>query len=117
MWFPKGNLLKNGLAYTKYNVLPNNTILLVTIEKFETNPMLVNVKKLKAYKYMKFEVQKQKQQMSIYWEQSACGLQAKNFDTKVEDEDYVTQKPQMQRNEEKEQMKDLEINTILSLEL
>jgi hypothetical protein len=39
---------------------------------------------------MKFEVQKQKQQMSIYWEQSACGLQAKNFDTKVEDEDYVT---------------------------
>ncbi len=48
---------------------------------------------------MKFEVQKQEQQMPVYWEQSACGLQAKDFDTKVEDEDYVTHKPQMQCNE------------------
>jgi hypothetical protein len=45
------------------------------------------------------------------------GLQAEDFDTKVEDEDYVTQKPQMQHNEEKEQMKDLEVNTILNLKL
>jgi hypothetical protein len=29
---------------------------LVTIEKFETNPVLVNVNKLKPYKYMEFEV-------------------------------------------------------------
>jgi hypothetical protein len=28
------------------------------IEKFETNHVLVNVNKLKPYKYMKFEVQK-----------------------------------------------------------
>jgi hypothetical protein len=28
------------------------------IEKFETNRVLVNVNKLKPYKYMKFEVQK-----------------------------------------------------------
>jgi hypothetical protein len=31
-------------------------MLLVTIEKFETNPMLVNMNKLKPYKYMEYEV-------------------------------------------------------------
>jgi hypothetical protein len=31
-------------------------MLMVTIEKFETNLVLVNVNKLKPYKYMKFEV-------------------------------------------------------------
>jgi hypothetical protein len=31
----------------------------MTIEKFETNPMLVNVNKLKPYKYMESKVQKQ----------------------------------------------------------
>jgi hypothetical protein len=36
-------------------------VLLVTIEKFETNPMLINVNKLKPYKYMEFEVQKKEQ--------------------------------------------------------
>jgi hypothetical protein len=36
-------------------VLPNNIVLLVTIEKFETNLTLVNVNKLKPYKYMNFE--------------------------------------------------------------
>jgi len=33
----------------------------MTFEKFETNFVLVNVNKLKPYKYMEFEVQKQKQ--------------------------------------------------------
>jgi hypothetical protein len=37
-------------------VLLNNIVLSVTIEKFETNPMLVNVNKFKPYKYVKFEV-------------------------------------------------------------
>jgi hypothetical protein len=55
-------------------MLPNNTVLLVTIEKFETNPMLVNVNKLKPYKYMEFEVPKKEQQMLIYWEKSASGI-------------------------------------------
>jgi hypothetical protein len=32
----------------------------MTIEKFETNPMLVNMNKLKPYKYMEFEIQKKK---------------------------------------------------------
>ncbi len=55
-------------------MLPNNIVLLVTIEKFETNRMLVNVNKLKPYKYMEFEVQEQEQQMLIYLEQSASGV-------------------------------------------
>jgi len=33
----------------------------VTIEKFETNLVLVNVNKLKPYKYMESKIQKQKQ--------------------------------------------------------
>jgi hypothetical protein len=37
-------------------VLTNNILLLVTIEKFETNLVLVNVNKFKPYKYMEFEV-------------------------------------------------------------
>jgi hypothetical protein len=36
-------------------------MLLVTIEKFDTNPVLVNVNNLKPYKYMEFEVPKKKQ--------------------------------------------------------
>jgi hypothetical protein len=40
-------------------------MLLVTIEKFETNPMLVNVNKLKPYKYMEFEVKKKTIDASI----------------------------------------------------
>ncbi len=31
-------------------------MLLVTIEKFKTNPLLVNVNKLKPYKYVESEV-------------------------------------------------------------
>ncbi len=63
MWFPKGN--KSHLwkftrkwfgPYKVQYVLPNNIVLLVTIEKFEINPMLVNVNKLKPYKYMEFEI-------------------------------------------------------------
>jgi hypothetical protein len=32
--------------------LPNNTILLVTIDKFDPNPILVNINKLKPYKFI-----------------------------------------------------------------
>ncbi len=46
----------------------------MTIEKFETNPVLVNVNKLKPYKYMEFEVQKQEQQIPIYWGQNVGGV-------------------------------------------
>ncbi len=80
MWFPKGNKSHLGKftrkwfgSYKVQYVLPNNIMLLVTIEKFETNPILVNVNKLKPYKYMEFEIQKKEQHMLIYWEQSAGG--------------------------------------------
>jgi hypothetical protein len=53
--FQRGSLLGNALDHTKY-VLPNNIMLLVTIEKFETNPMPVNVNKIKPYKYMESEI-------------------------------------------------------------
>jgi hypothetical protein len=73
MWFPKVN--KSHIAkFTRkwfrphkvQYVLPNNTMLLVTIKKFEANLMLVNVNKLKPYKYMESEVQKQEQQIATY---------------------------------------------------
>ncbi len=65
LWFPKGNKSCLGKftrkcfgLYRAQYVLPNNIVLLVTIEKPKTNPVLVNVKKLKRYKYMESEVQK-----------------------------------------------------------
>ncbi len=69
--------------------MPNNIVLLVTIEKFEANPMLVNVNKLKPYKYMESEVQKCEQQIAMYWKQSANGLQKDDSDTNMEYEDCV----------------------------
>ncbi len=66
---------------------------------------------------MKFKVQKQEQQMSIYLEQSGGGLQKEDFNMKVEDEVYVTQKPHMRGNDEKERMEDLKVKTILIIEL
>ncbi len=81
MWFPQGN--KSHLRkftrkwfgpYRVQYVLPNSIMLLATIEKFETNHVLVNVNKLKPYKYMESDVQNQEQQMPMYWEQSACGI-------------------------------------------
>ncbi len=49
-------------------------MLLVTIQKLETNPVLVNVNKFKPYKYMEFEVQKREQHMPIYWKQNVGGV-------------------------------------------
>ncbi len=49
-------------------MLFNNTILLVTFINFEPNHVLVNISKLKSYKFIKFEVQNSKVQTSIYWE-------------------------------------------------
>ncbi len=111
MWFPKGKkshlgkfIKKRFGPYKIQYVLPNNIVLLVTIERIETNLMLVNVNKPKPYKYMESKVQKGEQQMLIYWEQSSRGVQEDDFDTKVEDEDYVTQKPQIRGNEKEEWM-------------
>jgi hypothetical protein len=49
-------------------------MLLVTIEKFETNLVLVNMNNLKPYKYMEYKVQKKEQQMLVYWEKNASGV-------------------------------------------
>jgi hypothetical protein len=75
MWFPKLNKSHLGKFTRKWfglyiiqYVLPNNIVLLVTIEKFETNLVLVIVNKLKPYKCMESEVQKQEQQMPMSWE-------------------------------------------------
>ncbi len=94
MWFPKGNKSHLGKFTRKWfgpyiiqYLLSNNIVLLVTIEKFEINPVLVNVNKLKPYKYMESKFQKQEKQMLIYWEHSVIGVQAKNFDMKENDED------------------------------
>jgi hypothetical protein len=86
LWFLKGN--KSHLRkftrkwfgpYKVQYVLPNNAMLLVTIEKFEANHVLVNVNKLKPYKYMESKDYKQKQQMLMYWEQSVGGFQEEEF--------------------------------------
>jgi hypothetical protein len=65
LWFPKANKSHLGKFIRKWfgpyvvqYVLPINIMLLVTIENFETNLVLINVYKLKPYKYMEFEVQK-----------------------------------------------------------
>ncbi len=73
-------------------MLQNNTMLLVTIEKFETNLVLVNVNKFKPYKYMEFEVQKKEQQMSI-WEQNVGGVQEVTSNTEEDNEGCEIQKP------------------------
>jgi hypothetical protein len=47
------NFRDDGLDPIGYNiVLPNNTILLVTIDKFDPNPLLVNINKSKPYKFI-----------------------------------------------------------------
>ncbi len=63
--FPKGNKSHLGKFIKKWfgpckvqYVLLNNIMLLVTIEKFEANPMLVHVNKLKPYKSIESEVEK-----------------------------------------------------------
>ncbi len=92
-------------------------MLLVTIEKFETNLVLVNVNKLKPYKYMEYEVQKQEQQMLVYWGQNVSGVQAENFDMEADDENYEIRKPHMKNVKDKEQIKNPTMNIILNFNL
>jgi hypothetical protein len=65
LWFPKGNkshlrkfIRKWFRSYKVHYVMPNNIVLLMIIEKFETNHVLVNVNKLKPYKCMESKVHK-----------------------------------------------------------
>ncbi len=55
--------------------------------------------------------------MPIYWEQNGGGLQEKDSNMEIEDEDCVPHKPQMRSNDEKEWMEDLEVKPILTSKL
>ncbi len=66
---------------------------------------------------MESEVQKQEQQILIYWEQSASGIQMENFDMEEDDENCEIQKPHMQSIKVEEQMKDPMVNIILIFDL
>ncbi len=92
-------------------------MLLVTIEKLETNPVLVNMNELKPYKYMEFEVPKKKQQMPIYWEQSVGGVQVVTFDIEEDNDECQIQKPQMKNDEDEKQIIDLAVNIIFIFDL
>ena len=37
--------------YRVQYLLPNNTVLLVTVDKFDPDPVIVNINKLKTYRY------------------------------------------------------------------
>jgi hypothetical protein len=47
-------------------MLPNNTILLVTLINFESNIVLVNINKLKPYQLITSKVQNSKVHKQIY---------------------------------------------------
>ena len=57
LWFPKGANIHAGKLRNKWfgpyqvqYLLPNNTILLVTVDKFDPDPVIVNINKLKTYR-------------------------------------------------------------------
>jgi hypothetical protein len=57
--FPKekrrtlGNLRKDGLVHSRYSIAyPIILFILVYVSNFEPNPVLVNINKLKPYKYV-----------------------------------------------------------------
>ena len=57
LWFPKGANVHTGKLRNKWfgpyrvqYLLPNNTVLLVTVEKFDSGPVIVNINKLKTYR-------------------------------------------------------------------
>ncbi len=59
LWFPKGEKTQMGKFKKRWfgpfkvqYYLPNNIVLLVSINNFEPNPVLVNVNKLKPYRYV-----------------------------------------------------------------
>lgn len=67
IWFQKrnkshlGKFIKEWFGpYRVQYVLPNKMVLLVTLTNFEPNPMLVNINKLKSYKFIDYEVQDSK---------------------------------------------------------
>jgi hypothetical protein len=66
---------------------------------------------------MEFEVQRKEQQMPIYWEKNASGIQEVNFDMKEDNEDCEIQKPQMKNAEDKEHIIDPTVNIVFIFDL
>ena len=59
LWFPKGANVHVGKLRNKWfgpyrvqYLLPNNTVLLVTVDKFDPDPVIVNINKLKTYRFL-----------------------------------------------------------------
>ena len=57
LWYPKGANIYIGKLRNKWfgpyqvqYLLPNNTVLLVTVDKFDSDPVIVNINKLKTYR-------------------------------------------------------------------
>ena len=57
LWYPKGANVHVGKLRNKWfgpyqvqYLLPNNTVLLVTVVKLDSDPIIVNIKKLKSYR-------------------------------------------------------------------
>ena len=57
LWYPKGANVYAGKLQNKWfgpyrvqYLLPNNTVLLVTMDKFDPDPVIVNINKLKTYR-------------------------------------------------------------------
>ena len=57
LWFPKGANVYAGNLWNKWfgpyqvqYLLPNNMVLLVTVDKFDPDPVIVNINKLKTYR-------------------------------------------------------------------
>ena len=57
LWFPKGANVHAGKLRNKWfgpyrvqYLLPNNIVLLVTVDKFDPDPVIVNINKLKTYR-------------------------------------------------------------------
>ncbi len=72
LWFPKGSNSHLG-KFTKkclgsfriHYVLFKNTVLLMAFINFEPNPLLVNINKLKPYKFIEFKVQDSKMETLV----------------------------------------------------
>ncbi len=91
LWFPKVNKshlgIGNGLDLIEDNMCCQITfVLLVTIEKFETNPVLVNVNKLKPHKNMESKVPKKMNKCQYIGNRMQVQFKKTNSEKKEDDE-------------------------------
>jgi hypothetical protein len=104
MWFPKGEKTHMGKLKKRWfgpfrvqYCLPNNIVLLVSINNFEPNPILVNVNKLKPYRYV---------------DQTLKGIQSSKKKKSLESIDFDHKK--IKSNEDSKDKKTLDIVDIIN---